>query len=996
MEPSASASATGVALGTVATAPARAHQKGERSFAEAVRFHVAGDLSNAERAYRRALQHRPDFPEALNNLGAILAQRDNHAAIDMLQRAVRLRPTYGDARRNLGLALAQAGKADDACEALRHAVTHEPQRAGWWIDLGNALMVAQQFGDALSAYDHALRLSPLDAAAHTNRAAALRSLRRHADAVTACERALEIAPTHVDALVNLGTILKEARAFTEARAAMEQAVALAPRAVAPKTNLAVLLMEMNQHAAARVLGEELVAHHPRDPNGWNVLGNVAFEDGDFDKAAVAHREAIACDPNDRNAPWNLAVLALMQGDLGRGFELFEARKRLVSVLFTPRAFEQPEWGGSPLHGRTLLLHAEQGAGDVIHFLRYAAEVKRRGAGRVIVECQADLAELAGSVEGVDEVIAIGTPLPPFDAHAYIMSLPLLCGTTLETIPANVPYIRAPQRGIRDVVRAMGRGVRVGIAWAGNPSHQRDAVRSMSLGTLAPMLDVEGATFFSLQKGCAPGTLSEQNNVVDLAPHLASFSDLAAAIDEMDVVVTVDTSVAHIAGALGKPVWVLLSFVPDWRWMREREDSPWYPTMRLLRQRRHDDWSGPVAEATRGLRALAGSPHVRSQPTPIAIHRPTVTINWQVGLTSGWGTYGLNLAMAMARSPRAEPVLAIPPVTDGLTPIAAQAIRSLRVGVTARSREVVSLVGLGNGLSSDDRFAANPRSRRVGVVFFEDTALDASAIGRAQSYDRIIAGSAWNTELLRALGVERVHCVLQGVDHSIFHPAPRSGALADRFVIFSGGKLEFRKGQDIVIEAFRRFRARHAEALLVTAWHNHWPQTMAGIDATGYVHGCPVVHDGQLCVSEWLVANGLPSDSFIDVGALPQSAMAQTIREADVAVFPNRCEGGTNLVAMETMACAIPTVLSANTGHLNLIGRDTCYPLESQAPVTARQPMYRGTDCWGESDPDELVETLERVYASRAEATDRALNGALLMSELGWKTQADALLTAADL
>ncbi len=281
------------------------------------------------------------------------------------------------------------------------------------------------------------------------------------------------------------------------------------------------------------------------------------------------------------------------------------------------------------------------------------------------------------------------------------------------------------------------------------------------------------------------------------------------------------------------------------------------------------------------------------------------------------------------------------------------------------------------------------------MFFEDTAFDAAARERASAYDVIIAGSTWNLEMLKSFGVGHARLVLQGIDPSLFHPAPRTGLMRDRFLVFSGGKLEFRKGQDIVVEAFRRFHATHPDAVLVTSWHNHWPQSMAGIDAMGYVRGHPVVRDGACETRAWLVANGLPADSVIDLGLQPQATLAQTLREMDVAVFANRCEGGTNLVAMEAMACGVPTILSANTGHLNLIGRDTAFPLERQEAVSVRTPAYEGMMCWGESDPDEVAAMLECVYDFHAEAQRRGAAGARLLAQLPWDAQCDEFLRQLD-
>ena len=238
----------------------------------------------------------------------------------------------------------------------------------------------------------------------------------------------------------------------------------------------------------------------------------------------------------------------------------------------------------------------------------------------------------------------------------------------------------------------------------------------------------------------------------------------------------------------------------------------------------------------------------------------------------------------------------------------------------------------------------------------------------------------------------MHTVIQGIDPTVFHPALRSGVFGDRFVVFSGGKLEFRKGQDIVVAAFRRFHERHPDSLLVTAWHNLWPHLITDLDLGGHVRGAPVAPNGTMNVVDWLAANGIPRTATLDVGCVPNAMMGQIVREADVALFPNRCEGGTNLVAMECMAAGVPTIVSANTGHLDLIATGGCFALRTQRSVPHPTRYFTAVDGWGESDVDEIVALLEHLYADRTLAAERAAEGARAMQERTWSKQIDALLT----
>lgn len=961
---------------------------------ESITCHLRGDLDGAAAGYHRVLAHDPACAGALNNLGAILAGSGQYEeAAKLFRESLALNPGDAEAQHNLGLAMAALQRPAEAIEALSAAVAKDAGRAAWWTDLGNVLVGEQRCDEALAAYDRAVAIEPGNAPALANRAIALRGLRRLDEAAEATRAALAVDPAYVDALSNLGIIEKERRRFDAARAAFDEALAHAPGHAIVRVNLAVLLMEMNRHAEAEAIAAGVEAEYPGHPEALNVLGNCALERGALDEAERLHRAALATEPANRNASWNLAVLDLLRGDYENGFRAFEARKRLISVVFTRRQFDVAEWDGSPLDGRSIFITGEQGAGDVIQFARYANELKARGAGRVTLECPAPLAGILKDCPGVDATASPGDVVPHFDTYAYLMSLPMLCGTTLETIAYPGGYLAHPARAVGKRVAALRGRLRVGVAWAGNPAHQRDAIRSVPLNLLRPLFDSGDISFVSLQKGPDAALLSgldTSGNVLNLDDDLHDYSDTAAAMAGLDLVITVDTSVAHLAGALGVPTWILCPYTPDWRWLLGRTDSPWYSSVRLYRQPRPGAWREVIASVRDDLGRLRDAAPVRAAPVRV---REEIEISWPVGLQSGWGTYGMHLALALRPSERVEPVLRSAPAFEGMSPIQQAAAARLRVARPAAGNARHRLIALGNHAVGDSS-AATPRGNaHTGVIFFEDTAWDAAAIARARSYDGIIAGSTWNAEFLKAIGITNVSLVLQGVDPAVFHPAPRAGLLGDRFLVFSGGKLEYRKGQDIVVEAFRRFHARHDDAVLVTAWHNMWPQTMAGIEARGYVDGLPEIADGRLRVAEWLARQGVPLHAVLDLGLQSHATIASVLHEVDIAVFPNRCEGGTNLVAMEVMACGVPVVLSANTGHLNLIGADTCYVLEHQAPITTAPAPYSGTFCWGESDPDELVAHLEAAYADRSGAMRRGTAAAALMQELPWQGQAELLVAA---
>jgi glycosyltransferase involved in cell wall biosynthesis len=383
-------------------------------------------------------------------------------------------------------------------------------------------------------------------------------------------------------------------------------------------------------------------------------------------------------------------------------------------------------------------------------------------------------------------------------------------------------------------------------------------------------------------------------------------------------------------------------------------------------------------------------------------RQRVAVNWSTSSFFGWGIYALNLALRWANDPDVELMSSVPinPTEIDVDPLRRRALRpffALSKALenisppfgTVRYRlecPVLSDIDLKPGCA-DHWISGQPT---IGVVFFDTTRPGAEVIARAQEIPLIVAGSDWNRRILNQHGLDNVVTVLQGVDPTLFHPGPANGWLGDRFCVFSGGKLEYRKAQDIVLAAFRVFAARHPEALLVTAWHCPWRDLARTLDGSALVSPIPFDQAGAIDVAGWAAANGVNPDQVLDLGAVPNRDMPAILREMDVAVFPNRCEGGTNLVAMECMACGLPVILSRNTGHLDLMRTGNCFALEDQAPLAGYGAGLGDVPGWGESSVDEVVEMLEQVYADRPEALRRGRRAAESMAGLTWKHTAARL------
>jgi hypothetical protein len=389
-------------------------------------------------------------------------------------------------------------------------------------------------------------------------------------------------------------MLHGAGQYEEAIEAGRRALALTPDDPIVHNGIGANLSSLGRASEAVDAYRRALAINPNYYECWANLAHAQQLLLRLDEAADSYRHALGIQYDYPQAQCAAGMLALLRGDFANGFTQFEWRWRLKSMI--PRDFKEPRWQGEPLVGKTILLHAEQGAGDTIQCLRFVPQVEARG-GRLLLELPQTLMRLATSLEGGGEIIAQGRKPPPFDVHCAFMSLPRVLGTTLDTLPAKVPYLHADPALIERWARRLagtGSGLKVGIAWAGNPKHAGDRRRSIPLERLAPILDVPGIRFYSLQVGERAGDLARlpgaqaRDKVVDLAPELTSYAETAALLAHLDLLVSVDTSVVHLAGALGRPCWVMMPFSPDWRWLLERDDSFWYPTLRLFRQPALDD------------------------------------------------------------------------------------------------------------------------------------------------------------------------------------------------------------------------------------------------------------------------------------------------------------------------------------------------------------------------------------------------------------------------
>lgn len=514
----------------------------DKTFQLAIDYYQAGHLQQAERICIEILKIQPDNAEVLHLLGVVYYQLKNY---------------------------------DFSMKCIRESLSLNPSNAEAYYNLGNIFKDNNLLDEAITCYQNALRIDPTIPHIYINLGYILRHKKLFEESATSYQKALQLDPLNAVTYYNLGNIFQDEDKLDEAIQYFQKAISLDPYFHDAYLNLGIALYDKQQ----------------------------------IDRAITCYQEALRLDPDLADAHWNLSHALLLSGKFREGWKEYEWRWKIKELYLhsLPKTdnFHQQKWDGSDITGLFILLHAEQGFGDTIQFIRYAPLVAKRCAG-VIIECPKALTALLKNVEGISHVIAYGEAKPRFNIHCPILSLPLIFDTTLESIPAKTPYISTDPALVqqwRKIFQNDNSFLNVGLVWA---TDRLPGKKSCSLEIFSPLSQMQGITFYSLQKGEAAAQAKNPPfgmKLIDYTEEIKDFSDTAALIENLDLIISIDTAVAHLAGAMGKPVWTLLHFTPDWRWMLNREDSPWYPTMRLFRQSSPGDWKSVIAQVEIELKKL---------------------------------------------------------------------------------------------------------------------------------------------------------------------------------------------------------------------------------------------------------------------------------------------------------------------------------------------------------------------------------------------------------
>jgi tetratricopeptide (TPR) repeat protein len=564
-------------------------------FATALACFQRGDLAGAETALAAVLARTPRNPNALHLLASVRhAQGDGEAAALLFERAAAAAPQDAAIAFNRACVLAKLNRHGEAVSEFERALALHAGDGEALLMRGVSLAALARFGEALASYDAALAAGLDRPETHANRGAALAALDRHEEALAASDKALAAAPNDANALFNRGASLVALDRYEDAVRALDEAVALKPSAVARAVR-STAYANVGRFAEAMADIEAAIAAEPQRVDFRDRRGHALLMANRYDEAIAAYNSVLAANPDDADAAYAKADALLSAGDFAAGFPLYEARWRMKDAPRIESPTEAPLWlGAEDIAGKRLLVQTEQGFGDLFQFCRFIPALAARGA-HVVLQERPQTLTLMKSLAGVKALIALGASAPQVDFRIPLASLMGALGVRVETLPGPMPYLFAePNRVARWRERlGVAQKRRVGVCWSGGGRKHMQMARSLDARSLDHLLSA-GVEYVSLHFGAnAEAALLQRRGVPDFGNDIAEFAELAALIETLDLVISTDTGVAHLAGALGKPVWILLPFHADWRWMRERTDSPWYPSARLFRQRTFGDWSGAI-------------------------------------------------------------------------------------------------------------------------------------------------------------------------------------------------------------------------------------------------------------------------------------------------------------------------------------------------------------------------------------------------------------------
>ena len=991
-----------------------------------------GDYESAIPLFKEVISTKNDHIEAYYNLALCLQNLDrNEEALNYYKRVIELNPFLSEAHNNIAIIYKSLNKYDEAEKAFRMAVKVKPGNSNAMSNLSNLsidkdkskeyqqafeLFEKKEFAAAKDIIINLLSKTPDNIHLLTSLGIIYFNLNEYEKSAECYKKIIELNSKNAEAQYSLGVCYQNLDNNDLALKQYKKAIELNPGYIDAFNNLGLLYSSLKNYDEAEKCFNNALKYNSKYFNSIINLGTIKLHKDDFDTALDYFKKALEISVNENNdagksvaysnigfvalrrkhlreaikyfnigieldresvlAHYNKAEALLMLGEFEEGWKEYEWRQGRKD--FGKRKFDKKFISEYDLKGKRVLVYAEQGLGDAIQFIRYLPMLKEKGC-YIILECGKELHGLLYNFNSVDEIIErnfVERPEIKYDYEVPLLSLPLYFKTNADNIPAAVPYLSV-KKDLKEKWANIindNEKMKIGIAWAGSPIHTNDRHRSVRLQQFLSLLSVEGTHFYSLQKGFPViQAYDYQLLLTNLDEHIKSFADTSAVIENLDLIITVDTSVAHLAGALGKTSWVLLPYLPDWRWLVEGENSIWYPSIKLYRQPKMGDWNSVFKELQKDLVLFVKNKHQKENKVLNIEGTKVGSDNLYLGLTSGenfgWGVCSKYLKQELSKKIN---ILNI----DGDKDL----LKSGKVDGTVF-----------HALNNHDFSGLYPVTGRknIGYTFFEYELSDA-AVQNAANYDLILGGSSWNEQKLKDKGIKNAGKLIQGIDPGLFYPGEKEKN-NELFIIFSGGKFELRKGQDLVLKAFQVLQQKFPDIILINAWYNLWPHTMQSMAVSKHIKYEYTGETWKNFMINLCRINNIDGSKVFTLPITPSDKLRDLYYSSDIGLFPNRCEGGTNLVLMEYMACGKPVVASFNSGHKDILTENNSLQLKEMHEFKLFDESKKLMVDWEEPDLDEIISKLEYSYFHRDSLIQIGQKAGEDMKHYTWEKSAESLL-----
>ena len=937
-----------------------------------------GDEKRAIDNYKKTIETDPAFTDAYLNLGRVLIEKENFAEAEkLLTDAVQKNPGKPKLYNNLANLFLKLNKWETAVKYYNLAIKRDSINDDYYFNLGNCYSKMEQYDSAILNYKKAIEINPSNKGAINNLANVQVKINNYKSAIELYTNLIESFDDTAGAFYNLANCYQEQKNYDKAIEYYQNAIKKDKTLRSAYINIGRCFLEKGDVGTA----EEYFLKATEDGDNRTIaftnLAVTSLESLRINEALSFLEIVLKGNPDVVEAHYNKAHALLLNGNYDEGWKEYEWRKKRKD--FIKPDLSKPELIDQPVENKKILVYAEQGFGDTIQFVRYLQLLKDKKC-HIIFICDKKLYDLFKNLECIDKII-ISDNLKEseieYDYQIALMSLPFYFKTNRENIPAFKSYLKVDDNLVNDWKKIIKEreNLKVGIVWAGNPNNNRDKIRSMKLSQMLPVLSLKGIDFYSLQVGPAANQLNDiYYPIVRLDNHIRNFTDTAAIIKNLDLVISVDTSVVHLSGALGKPVWNLVSFLPDWRWLLSKKDTAWYPSMRLYRQQEKGDWQSVINEVRYDLQKLLierqdNYSNLSSQKSQPRQNDLPLYIGLREGENYGWGVCGKYL--------RKEIVSLVNTVF--LDEIDNSELKNPLPGILFNPI-------LNNTLKGTNNYKG---IKTYGYTFFEYE-LTKNAPENAKQFDQIFAGSSWCRQKLVDAGIDNPDVLLQGIDPELFYPAEKNQD-NNLFVIFSGGKFELRKSQDLVLKAFKILQEKYSDIILINAWYNLWAEVMETMLQSDHIKFEVKGNNWQEMMNHLYEINGIDSSRVFTLPLVPNEKMRELYMKSDVGLFPNRCEGGTNLVMMEYMACGKPVIASYFSGHTDVLNEQNSLLLTSLKDFRLFDNDDNLIADWKEPQIDEIIEKIEFAYHNRNKLKILGSNAGEFMKNFTWKKTAETLV-----